>query len=332
MTEQKKKVTTRHPISTSLVDSGLFSYERDNEEEEIVMLALFSRNHKKMMKGAKCNVSKGGKVWSPKIESPVRLSGLKKLIPLFEAKGKVKDNFAVVKESVDPYDDFKRSMMEMILANQLFEVRDLEQLLECFFSLNSHHHYGVIVEAFRDIWKTFLRVRVVGEDSSTCSSAVQSPTMVSHNSSSSLDALISPSTSANPGSSLSFTKGSTRVQKGFDSRSHCLSLQGIYDFLFCKLCGIVTEEELYEIDVPLEFEAPVGRIHGLACWFDVLFDGSTVQRWLSTAPGAPTTHWYQLRCVLTQPLYVMPGQEITSRLHMIAHNAQSYSINLMMTS
>ncbi|KAI8005730.1 Autophagy-related protein 18c [Camellia lanceoleosa] len=52
-----------------------------------------------------------------------------------------------------------------------------------------------------------LRVRVVGEDSSTCSSAVQSPAMVSHNSSSSLDALISPSTSANPGSSLSFMKG-----------------------------------------------------------------------------------------------------------------------------
>ncbi|KAF5947739.1 hypothetical protein HYC85_013696 [Camellia sinensis] len=52
-----------------------------------------------------------------------------------------------------------------------------------------------------------LRVRVVGEDSATCSSAVQSPAMVSHNSSSSLDALISPSTSANPGSSLSFMKG-----------------------------------------------------------------------------------------------------------------------------
>ncbi|KAL7184841.1 hypothetical protein ACSBR2_026894 [Camellia fascicularis] len=84
----------------------------------------------------------------------------------------------------------------------------------------------------------------------------------------------------------------------------------------------IKEEELYEIDIPLKFKAPVGtRIHGLACWFDVLFDGSTVQRWPSTAAGAPTTHWYQLRCVLSQPLYVMPGQEITGRLHMIAHNA-----------
>ncbi|KAI8003188.1 putative histone-arginine methyltransferase 1.3 [Camellia lanceoleosa] len=95
----------------------------------------------------------------------------------------------------------------------------------------------------------------------------------------------------------------------------------------------IKEEELYEIDVPLKFKSPVGtRIHGLACWFDVLFNGSTVQRWLSTAPGAATTHWYQLRCVLSQPFFVMPGQEITGRLHMNAHNAQSYSINLTMTT
>ena len=33
-------------------------------------------------------------------------------------------------------------------------------------------------------------------------------------------------------------------------------------------------------------------VHGIACWFDVLFDGSTVPRWLTTAPGQPTTHWY----------------------------------------
>jgi histone-arginine methyltransferase CARM1 len=59
---------------------------------------------------------------------------------------------------------------------------------------------------------------------------------------------------------------------------------------------------------------------------------STVQRWLTTAPGAPTTHWYQLRCVLSQPIYVMAGQEITGRLHMIAHNAQSYTIYLTLSS
>ncbi|KQK14705.1 probable histone-arginine methyltransferase CARM1 isoform X2 [Brachypodium distachyon] len=93
------------------------------------------------------------------------------------------------------------------------------------------------------------------------------------------------------------------------------------------------EEDLYEIDIPLSFVSSVGtRVHGLACWFDVLFDGSTVQRWLTTAPGSPTTHWYQLRCVLSQPLYVMAGQEITGRLHLVAHSAQSYTIYLTMSA
>ncbi|GMP45034.1 hypothetical protein CsSME_00013716 [Camellia sinensis var. sinensis] len=97
---------TRHPISTSSTDSGLCGYERDDEEEEIVTLPL---NRKKRMK---------------------------KLLPSFPVKGKVKDSFAVVMESVDPYEDFKASMMEMILVKQLPEARDFEQLLECFLSVN----------------------------------------------------------------------------------------------------------------------------------------------------------------------------------------------------
>lgn len=93
------------------------------------------------------------------------------------------------------------------------------------------------------------------------------------------------------------------------------------------------EEELYEIDIPLNFVASVAtRVHGLACWFDVLFDGSAVQRWLTTAPGTPTTHWYQLRCVLAQPLYVMAGQEITGNLRLVANSAQSYTIYLTMSA
>ncbi|XP_072974725.1 probable histone-arginine methyltransferase CARM1 [Typha angustifolia] len=95
----------------------------------------------------------------------------------------------------------------------------------------------------------------------------------------------------------------------------------------------IKEEELYEIDIPFNFIASVGtRVHGLACWFDVLFNGKYVERWLTTAPGAPTTHWYQLRCVLQQPLYVMAGQEITGRLQLVAHSAQSYTIYLTMSA
>lgn len=52
-----------------------------------------------------------------------------------------------------------------------------------------------------------LRVRVVGEDPESVPGTAKSPALFYQNSSSSLDALISPSTGANPGSSLSFMKG-----------------------------------------------------------------------------------------------------------------------------
>lgn len=71
-----------------------------------------------------------------------------------------------------------------------------------------------------------------------------------------------------------------------------------------------------------------GKVHKTS-YID--FVCSSVQRWLTTAPGAPTTHWYQLRCVLVQPLYVMAGQEITGKLHMVAHTAQSYTMYLTLS-
>ncbi|KAH0700279.1 hypothetical protein KY285_014531 [Solanum tuberosum] len=86
-------------------------------------------------------------------ELPARLSVFKKLIPC-SVDGKVKESFAIVKKSQDPYEDFKRSMMEMILENEMFEKNELEQLLQCFLSLNGKHYHGVIVEAFSDIWET----------------------------------------------------------------------------------------------------------------------------------------------------------------------------------
>lgn len=85
-------------------------------------------------------------------QSPARLSLFKKLIPC-SVDGKVKESFAVVKKSKEPYEDFKRSMMEMILEKQMFDEHDLEQLLLCFLSLNSRQYHPIIVEAFVQIWE-----------------------------------------------------------------------------------------------------------------------------------------------------------------------------------
>ena len=69
-------------------------------------------------------------------------------------KGKVKDSFAVVKRSSDPYGDFRASMVEMIIEKQIFGARELENLLQTFLSLNSHHHHDVIVQVFTEILET----------------------------------------------------------------------------------------------------------------------------------------------------------------------------------
>ncbi|CAN1331193.1 Transcription repressor OFP8 [Linum perenne] len=43
-------------------------------------------------------------------------------------------------------------MLEMMVAKQLYAAKDLEQLLQCFLSLNSDHHHVIIVQVFMDIW------------------------------------------------------------------------------------------------------------------------------------------------------------------------------------
>ncbi|CAA2933302.1 Hypothetical predicted protein [Olea europaea subsp. europaea] len=72
------------------------------------------------------------------------------LMPL---QGRVKDSLAVVKRSSDPYTDFRTSMVEMIMEKQIFTAKELENLLQCFLSLNSYHHHRVIIQVFSDIWE-----------------------------------------------------------------------------------------------------------------------------------------------------------------------------------
>eukprot|EP00891_Asterochloris_glomerata_P005667 jgi/Astpho2/5667/e_gw1.00079.85.1_t len=97
--------------------------------------------------------------------------------------------------------------------------------------------------------------------------------------------------------------------------------------------GTLPDEDLLDIKLPLQLHVDqTCPVHGIACWFDVLFEGSAQQRWLSTAPGQPTTHWFQLRCLLEEPLYMQRGSTVTGELHLKAHNRQSYDIFLTLTA
>ncbi|KAF5747102.1 putative Ovate family protein 8 [Tripterygium wilfordii] len=157
--EEEETEETESPQSSSMTFSNNSSYDFNQ--------AIESRTEKsdtdqcRPMKNKKGNVKKIRKLKrhvsfsKPKIvknESRVKVLAQRSGTP-YTVEEKVKDSVAVVKKSMDPYEDFKMSMLEMILEKQMFEDNDLEQLLQCFLSLNSRQYHVVIVEAFTEIWK-----------------------------------------------------------------------------------------------------------------------------------------------------------------------------------
>jgi uncharacterized protein (TIGR01568 family) len=70
-----------------------------------------------------------------------------------ELHGLVKESVAVVKSSYDPYKDFRESMIEMIVEKDVQETGDLEELLQCYLSLNEVEYHTVIVNVFTDVWR-----------------------------------------------------------------------------------------------------------------------------------------------------------------------------------
>ncbi|XP_043725154.1 transcription repressor OFP8-like [Telopea speciosissima] len=65
---------------------------------------------------------------------------------------RIEESVAVVKDSDDPYLDFRQSMLQMILEKELYSREDLRDLLDRFLQLNSPYHHGIIVRAFSEIW------------------------------------------------------------------------------------------------------------------------------------------------------------------------------------
>uniref|UniRef100_A0A0Q3S6B9 Transcription repressor n=1 Tax=Setaria italica TaxID=4555 RepID=A0A0Q3S6B9_SETIT len=71
--------------------------------------------------------------------------------------------FAVVKRSADPYEDFRKSMQEMIaewpaggdVGDAGEGEHSAERLLETYLVLNSPRHYPAILAAFADVRETF---------------------------------------------------------------------------------------------------------------------------------------------------------------------------------
>ncbi|OAF70418.1 hypothetical protein A3Q56_01857 [Intoshia linei] len=89
----------------------------------------------------------------------------------------------------------------------------------------------------------------------------------------------------------------------------------------------IEENQFENINIDLNFVVrQAGNVHGLAFWFDVAFMGSVNTVWLSTSPSEPLTHWYQVRCLIPEPLFVKEGDRLVGKLQMLANKKQSYDI------
>uniref|UniRef100_A0A5B7BWR0 Transcription repressor n=1 Tax=Davidia involucrata TaxID=16924 RepID=A0A5B7BWR0_DAVIN len=62
------------------------------------------------------------------------------------------DSFAVVKCSFDPLQDFRDSMLEMIIEKGIRQPEELEELLACYLTLNSDEYHDLIIKVFRQVW------------------------------------------------------------------------------------------------------------------------------------------------------------------------------------
>lgn len=129
--------TSKLRISTSSADSGWFSGGGGGGEETETLLSSSLTDSSLELMSNRRNNRRGAR-------NPAAVE--------VEIPAKVKESVAVVKRSEDPYEDFKNSMMEMIVEKHMFDVTDLEQLLQCFLCLNSRKYHGIIVQAFSDIW------------------------------------------------------------------------------------------------------------------------------------------------------------------------------------
>jgi uncharacterized protein (TIGR01568 family) len=61
-------------------------------------------------------------------------------------------SLAIVKSSFNPQKDFRESMVEMIVENNIRASKDLEDLLACYLSLNSDEYHDIIIKVFKQIW------------------------------------------------------------------------------------------------------------------------------------------------------------------------------------
>lgn len=107
------------------------------------------------------------KVYSPRTECKIKaLEDMKKSRKMLTKKvprkqvvdgGTMFDGFAVSKSSFNPQQDFRDSMIEMIMEKEIRRAEELEELLACYLTFNCDEHHDLIIKVFRQAWSELNR-------------------------------------------------------------------------------------------------------------------------------------------------------------------------------
>ncbi|CAK9319807.1 unnamed protein product [Citrullus colocynthis] len=87
------------------------------------------------------------RIHSPKIGH--RKMGGRKSV---SSRRSLSDSLAIMKSSYDPQKDFRESMVEMIVENNIRGSKELEDLLACYLCLNADEYHDLIIKVFKQIW------------------------------------------------------------------------------------------------------------------------------------------------------------------------------------
>ncbi|KAH7545027.1 transcription repressor OFP5 [Ziziphus jujuba] len=156
------------PISEEQMSSNWKILKQQKMEE----IKSRSEEHRKSLhisrefQRRKTKVNNKVRVYSPRTTSRVEICKIKALEDMKKAKLKMKketkertvqlknglDSCAVVKCSYDPQQDFRDSMIEMIMEKGINQPEELEELLACYLTLNSDEYHDLIIKVFRQVW------------------------------------------------------------------------------------------------------------------------------------------------------------------------------------
>ncbi|XP_042385828.1 transcription repressor OFP8-like [Zingiber officinale] len=166
---RRRKVHLRHPV---VVDVGcncrrsrlasIFSFPSSSS-------ASHSSSSKTKLKSTELSTTTattaGASSWDPSFSSPSppsppaqqqpqpRRNRRRRRRPRSKEEGRAaQESVAVVKETSEPYHEFKESMVQMIVEKEMYGWDDLNDLLHRFLSLNSPRHHHLILRAFADLW------------------------------------------------------------------------------------------------------------------------------------------------------------------------------------